>query len=191
MEQAALLEKRDRTVPGYSTFSPMDTWRRCIIYHLIYHHTLSLHLNHLLLLHTYVLGIFVVAISIHLYFLFSVVSLFCIFEVTFARCTIHGWSHALLVVVPLGLLAWTAATQLVPLQSLGTKIFCGFFLSLISLLLQVAGHHAWEEFEAPPQTLHGLLAAPVLEWTSMWLRLYPDEGVWDEVRRAREEARRR
>lgn len=127
MEQAALLEKRDRTVPGYSTFSPMDTWRRCIIYHLIYHHTLSLHLNHLLLLHTYVLGIFVVAISIHLYFLFSVVSLFCIFEVTFARCTIHGWSHALLVVVPLGLLAWTAATQLVPLQSLGTKIFCGFF----------------------------------------------------------------
>ena len=201
MASAALLNnnrddtKQDRSVPGYTSFSIWNDWRTCIIYHLIYHYTVKLHLNHLLLLHTYLLGIYIFACGCAGIYILSVVTcLFCCFDILFARFTVHGWSHSIFVHLPLSIGSYYLTTSFLQTSlELSTLniIIASLSLMLCSLLLQVAGHSAWEEFQAPAAITHGLLAAPVLEWTTMWLRLYPDVTLWTEVEASRERARRK
>ena len=66
----------------------------------------------------------------------------------------------------------------------------GLGIALFSLLLQIAGHKLWEDFQANAAVTHGLIAAPVLEWTCIFVRYYPslNRKIWDEVDNARQEA---
>jgi hypothetical protein len=41
---------------------------------------------------------------------------------------------------------------------------------LVALLMQVAGHKKCEIIQPTPNLMHGLVAAPVLEFTSGWIR---------------------
>ena len=197
-----------KSVPNYETFLLCKhSWFQCIRYHLIYHYTLSLHVNHMLLLHTYQLGLllFVSAISFvgvkhdsssgindysHYYPLYIFSGFLCIFEIIFSRCTLYGWSHVILVLLPLTILAQYLFNGILQQWNL----YCGIIASLVtilsSLILQVIGHASFEEFQAPPAISHGFLAAPVLEWACFWLRIFPNNEIWDDVENERRCARR-
>jgi len=186
-----------KTIPTYSTFSLQHTWPRCIVYHLIYHNSIQLHANHLFLLHVYQLGLLTLVACLPsiclgtLYTAYYCVPLYvaslalCMFEILFARGTVYGWTHSMLVVLPL-----TAAAQYISEIMVEQWNYIAILICLgvivVSLLLQVLGHVLYEEFQAPPANSHGFLAAPVLEWTCLWLRVFPDTNIWTLVKRARD-----
>ena len=185
-----------RTVPRYETFSLTHTFDRCIIYHLIYHNSIKLHINHLLLLHFYIFGIFFATTAASstennvINVLVTVAALLSIFEIIFTRCNLYGVSHVIFVIVPLVVAAHylneTTRTYLTSYETVGI----GLGIALFSLLLQIAGHKLWEDFQANAAVTHGLIAAPVLEWTCIFVRYYPslNRKIWDEVDNARQEA---
>ena len=49
-----------QTVAGYESFYLSSSWENKMGYHLAYHRSMSLHLNHLFFLHTYVFGLAIV-----------------------------------------------------------------------------------------------------------------------------------
>ena len=71
------------------------------------------------------------------------------------------------------------------------QILIGIGVSLTSLLMQLAGHFMWEDFQAPPAISHGLLMAPLLEWHSLFYRCScygrqsKQQKIWEEVDAAR------
>ena len=190
-----LAPRHGKAVPGYTRFSVRDPWRTSVVYHLVYHRTLALHANHLVFLHTYLLGMLLALAASSAPTGLAAGAVLALFEVVFARGAAAGWSHACMCVAPLTVAAWWLSNRslLAGWKPIGIAAL-GLALALASLLSQVAGHKLWEEFEAPAAPAHGLLFAPVLEWAAMWLRIRPHQtpwaqGVWQEVAHAREQAR--
>ena len=198
-----------RLVIGYGVF-PWKHPRRAVVYHLVYHWTLKLHVNHLMLLHAYQFSVMLMVSAVGGEI--CAIVIFCLFalvEILVAR-SLFGISHVLCLLGPLGLLAyWTSLALEEPVavvcSSKGgvcTKLFiaaCGFAAAIISLLLQLAGHALWEEYQAPASPLHGLVTAPVLEWVSLWLRVTGDrcpglpshlKEIWQESAEIRRKTRR-
>ena len=164
-----------------------------MVYHLIYHHSLALHLNHLLLLNTYLFGVFLAFAGTGLWpILAAVAGLYATYAVALTRCVALPYA---VVVGGLASAAWFVVdAACTPESELRTWHFVGVGVGvvLVSLLLQLAGHAAHEHFQAPPLLKHGFVSAPVLEYMSLVFRmgLLPDVAarVHQQVDRARADA---
>lgn len=161
---------------------PWHEPERAVLYHLVYHWTLSIHINHMFLLHTYLLGAYFSACvysdnSVPV--IVAIASLVTICDLVVLRShslILCGLSHVIIMVWPLAYAAHYLSLYVQTAYSMDRSNVCmlvaGPTVMLTSLLLQVAAHHYHEEFQAPMSLLHGLLAAPGLEWTSFLLRCY-------------------
>jgi hypothetical protein len=147
-----------------------DPWNRhkALTYHRVFHYSVQLQFNHLIFLHTYLLGIGVIVatggwtLSIAVAAVYIAYSCFSIRPLFGAIC----YSVIVLAIFCVGsilnlylhstLTTWTVA-------------FVGVGIVLASFLLQLLGHYFHEEFFAPPSLMHGLVAAPSLE--AQWLLL--------------------
>jgi len=146
-----------------------------MLYHLTYHYSIGLHINHLVFLHAYVVAVFVIFCGAGL--ATGVPYLDFVFPALFA-IAIFAYSAKLggLYSIPY----WGIVTALLSITTaflqpwLGDYVMClivGFSLMLFAFICQLIGHAMHEVFQAPPNFLHGFFAAPVLEWFSLLLRL--------------------
>jgi hypothetical protein len=172
-----------------------------MLYHLVYHRSLGIAMNHLCFLHTYLFGVFLCAASppgaggIVL----CATAVLCLVVNIMLGGGRLGVAHAVLVTLPLAGVAWCAALVLsshgdcslfvaarattvnrllAPVENwTGTATVVGtsIVVVLLSFALQLLGHCVHERFEAPPQPLHGLVAAPLLEFACIFVR----SGAWD------------
>ena len=189
------------SVRGVERFVPLPL-RSAVLYHLVYHRSLGIALNHLCFLHTYLFGVLLLAAAppgaggIAL----CTAAIVCVVVSVVIGGLRLGVVHGVLVTLPLAAAAWctalalsshgdralfvaaraTATTTrlLAPADDwvdaavvLGTSIV----LVLLSFALQLIGHCVHERFEAAPQPLHGLIAAPLLEFACIFVR----SGAWD------------
>lgn len=140
-----------------------------LTYHRTYHHSRALHYNHLLFLHTYLFGTFlllaaagqlVVAAGSLVYASYTLLLTraalpsmltYCAFLLALAGI---AWHVSLRCGGPASTVAWTA-----------TGIIIGSFAC------QLVGHAWHEAFVAPPALAHGFLAAPPLEVLVLMERL--------------------
>ena len=168
-----------------------------LVYHLTYHYSLGLHINHLLFLHTYLLAVFTIAggvgsllapvwggAAVQMLFFIAI----CVYAMSLGG--VRGSPYCVFV----GLVLWIARFE-VPRwlggEDPSTQAMSGFALMMLSFACQLAGHAYFEIFQAPPDLLHGFFAAPVLEWMSLLGRcgLMPSDlmrEVWLRVHVLRE-----
>jgi hypothetical protein len=149
------------------------------LYHWAFHSTDALHVNHLVLLNTYLVGLFMVFSSARQW------------PVTASAAVVYGAYVAVFLrplrylavpyVVFLALLSaasWFASVALA--ADMGADAdqrmswhvtLIGLGIALASLLLQLVGHACSEQLQAKPLLKHGLVAAPPLEYVSLLHRL--------------------
>uniref|UniRef100_A0A7S2GB48 Uncharacterized protein n=1 Tax=Florenciella parvula TaxID=236787 RepID=A0A7S2GB48_9STRA len=149
------------------TFDPLSL-RSSMIYHRTYHHSLALHVNHLVFLNTYLFGILVLVCALNrgsfgaVYFVAIGYSAYSV-ALTEAYAVPYAG-----VIFALGLGAWRLTTALNSNEIAG---LAGAGIVLCSFAAQLVGHAKYELYAAPPHLFHGFVAAPVLEFMSLVLRL--------------------
>ncbi|KAL6074435.1 hypothetical protein QOT17_004160 [Balamuthia mandrillaris] len=176
----------EAVVPSFPALGPL---RPAMVFHYFFHHSWQLHLNHLLFLHTHLLGVMLMASSlppeyeqVALVLLCIVVAFLIAYCVLLTRpMFLYGLSYSVLVLLPLAGAAWSLEQTLLygwhhqHDPAFGHRWYfltlVGFGMMMTSFTLQVIGHFCFEEFQAKPNLAHGFIAAPVLEYVSMWLRL--------------------
>lgn len=141
-------------------------------HHMTFHNSLSLQANHLVFLHSYMIGIFLLSSMAGWFVLLFAALLFAIY----AMYLIRPVGGAMLYTIFIAVISYSAFE----LQSY-IEISCnltnwmqalvGFGIILISFVCQLIGHSLHEEYTAPPRLTHGLFAAPILEIQSLILRL--------------------
>lgn len=156
-----------------------------------YHRTLLLHFNHILFLHSYVLGVLMTAAAALRFPL--VVSLSVVFACyvigLLRKLPLLAGSYCLMWLGPIAYAAVCAESHLELVTSRGTAAGIGLAVVLGSFMLQLLGHCLHERYQAPISFLHGFVSAPPLEWVSLFLRVGalggPKDaflgGVWQEV----------
>lgn len=172
---------------------------RALTYHLVYHHSLLIRVNHLILLPTYLLGVFLCC-SANPYLLSAA---FTVLSLHSTKLSLrYGLVFIVVVLLPLSGIALvlhsstllTSVAASLPLLSGGTAIapslVAGCAVVLSSLLLQLAGHAIFEDLQATPNLVHGLILAPFLECTVavMWCSSggrQSGEDVLEEAKRIR------
>jgi len=195
-----------RSVHGVERFAPQPfRIRRAVLYHLVYHRSLAIAINHLCFLHTYLFGILLfTAAPVRAGGIFLCIAVTaCLAANVIIGGVRLGVSHTALVIIPLAAAAWMAALALTtsrgdssrsiaaaaratatwdrllaPVENwMGTVLIAvaSIVVVLLSFALQLLGHCAHEHFQAVVQPLHGLVAAPLLEFTCIFVR----RGVWD------------
>jgi len=195
-----------RSVHGVERFAPQPfRIRRAVLYHLVYHRSLAIAINHLCFLHTYLFGILLfTAAPVRAGGIFLCIAVTaCLAANVIIGGVRLGVSHTALVIIPLAAAAWMAALALTtsrgdssrsiaaaaratatwdrllaPVENwMGTVLIAvaSIVVVLLSFALQLLGHCAHEHFQAVAQPLHGLVAAPLLEFTCIFVR----RGVWD------------
>ena len=145
--------------------------RSSMVYHLTYHHSLALHINHLVFLNTYLFGVWLLLSAVHPVCCWVAISGYTLYSLRVA-----GWALGL----PFGLLQGASGYGAIAVHAGALVAWrwttyevagLGFSLVIGSFLAQLAGHAASEAFVAPPHLFHGLVAAPLLEWVSLGFRL--------------------
>jgi hypothetical protein len=165
--------------------------RPALTYHLVFHYSLSLHINHLIFLHTYELGAFIFLTSLHpvLSLAAAVLSSIYISHIhrrsTCPAVPCFTWlivvlleGLALIVVDscrsdPASLCANANSYRWLTLCSLNAYwpaestpvlqgAMLGVALMLSSFIFQLIGHRLCEDLVSPPRMFHGLVAAPIL-----------------------------
>ena len=195
-----------RSVHGVERFAPQPfRIRRAVLYHLVYHRSLAIAINHLCFLHTYLFGILLfTAAPVRAGGIFLCIAVTaCLAANVIIGGVRLGVSHTALVIIPLAAAAWMAALALTtsrgdssrsiaaaaratatwdrllaPVENwMGTVLIAvaSIAVVLLSFALQLLGHCAHEHFKAVVQPLHGLVAAPLLEFACIFVR----RGVWD------------
>lgn len=166
-----------------------------MLYHITYHYTTALHINHLIFLHTLLFGMMLSVSAAGVWELtVAVVALFVAYICLLftARRSLLALPYCLFVSL-LATSAWIVREEL----SRGFRpwqiLLVGLGIVLTSFAVQLYGHAKYEEFEAPPNLWHGFVAAPILEYTSFLFRLGAltemKEMVMKEAEAARAEAR--
>lgn len=180
--------------------------RSAMIYHLTYHSTRSLHINHLIFLHGYMLAVFVacacasrpgsVASAVAVGVPASIVVAYSELLGGKIVARIPAASGILLcgfqplITICLAAAAWWIAGY--PLAGVSRVVLGASALgvSVGCLIAQVIGHKLNEPVMASPNLFHGFIAAVVLEWFSLVIRLGGAsaiglDGVWAEAARVR------
>mmetsp|Transcript_4275 Transcript_4275/g.8650 ORF Transcript_4275/g.8650 Transcript_4275/m.8650 type:complete len:207 (-) Transcript_4275:103-723(-) len=147
--------------------SPRDAFK----YHLVYHHSAEISNNHVIFLPIYIYSLFLLSLSVK-----GVHPLVTMSQVSLAlagySCVIGrglGVIFTVVCILPLGVAA--IATTFVD------RFWAGLGLMFFSLLNQVAGHKRFEVLQPTPNLLHGFVAAPVLEFISVWYRIFGGDGL--------------
>uniref|UniRef100_A0A7S0A4K4 Uncharacterized protein n=1 Tax=Pyrodinium bahamense TaxID=73915 RepID=A0A7S0A4K4_9DINO len=156
--------------------------RDAVLYHIVYHRSRALHANHLLFLHTCLLGILVgfegafgVIANLGVISVYGVYCLLLTMQLLW-RHPIDGFLSFLYIGV-LSAISRVSHEMIATLRGRGmlverwSLVLAGFSVMLGSFLVQLVGHAAWEEFSAPINLVHGSVTAGNLEWLSALLRL--------------------
>ena len=138
--------------------------KRAVFYHLMFHHTTSLHINHMIFLHTFLFGALLCS-STNFISLVLVASIFILYASIIIRplkfTAVYIFGILLLTVTAFYLEVYVSSTYAWKKWSIAV---CGVSVILISFFCQLLGHTLYEEFIAPPNLIHGFLAAPILEF---------------------------
>ena len=193
------IELSPRAQPNMASpvvFQPFR-FREAVVYHLVYHFSFGMHVNHLIFLPMYLVGVFVLAGLVWPPWLcIALAALLALYSTGLAGVLL-GVSFAVIVELPAVLLANYARSEWGG-GTLGGVGILGLGTMLGAFALQLIGHAAFEDIQASPNLMHGFVSAPILEWACMWLRLrrwYAGppgrgakwaNGVWDEVLVVRE-----
>jgi len=155
------------TDPPPITFSPFDL-RAALVFHRVYHASRGIQVNHWVFLPCYLLGVFLALTNfwaqMAAYVLLSVYALGLTGRVV-------GGSYVVFLLSPLLFLAWVLTENLAN-QPAWVPAATGGGIALASLLLQLVGHAKFEKLKPPPTLMHGLVAAPMLEWMMVGMECY-------------------
>jgi uncharacterized membrane protein YGL010W len=147
-----------------------------MLYHLVYHYSIAIHLNHLIFLNAYVFGVLGLCTSaggwISMCILAGIFSIYVL-----CLCKVSFGSLYILVIWILVFLA-NKVSNSIPVWGFVMIVFG-------SIAMQLLGHWLFEDFQAPPDIVHGLIAAPVLEFSGFFYRLQPNLPIWIHVEKAR------
>lgn len=149
--------------PPFQPLSPYDA----LVYHMTYHSNPKIISNHRLLLPLYLLGLFLtVAPNINSFII--VVVLISLFNLVSMRTI--GLVFSILILFPLACAAYFCNVWILHYGGHPVYVYAtGVVTMLVALLMQVAGHKKYEKVKAA-DLKHGLVAAPVLEFASGWVR---------------------
>lgn len=169
------------------SFDPFDL-KSSMVYHCIYHHSLALHLNHLVFLNTYIIGMLVTSsglcgtLSDDDHGQCSVWTMVVLFD-TYALVLTRGVALPYAAMVGgFGVLAMMLSNTVhAYYHSHVYVILVGLGIMLCSFAAQLLGHRYFERFAAPPHLFHGFVAAPLLEYSSLLFRLGLLPGLCAEV----------
>lgn len=142
--------------------------RAALVYHRVYHYTASLHANHLVFLHSYLLGVFLLLASPAAPQPWLLVCGSCAYigyVVWLTRDVISLMPPYVVLLAGIAAAAWRLGDLLADVCALGDWLvpLAAVALILGSFIAQLLGHAAHEAFFAPPSLQHGFLAAPPLE----------------------------
>jgi hypothetical protein len=161
-----------------------------VIYHLVYHYSLSLHVNHLVFLHTYGIGIGVLTFSLSTHYIsFLILFLYCIYILLLSSSGLKNFkdlSYGLLYIITVIILQVFAVFVIAKAVNEFKKIeiaALGLLIILISFMMQLIGHCLHEKFATEPHLVHGFIAAPFLEFISLLIRCgiidtYKNNSTW-------------
>jgi hypothetical protein len=184
-----------------------------LVYHLTYHHSLGIHVNHLVFLNAYLLAVLTLLDGTDALLGFpallpagtrvlpaALVAALCMYALRL------GGVRSVPYCAFVAALGWIATARMPGLlQELGgyhendngddgpsqqaarASAGAGFGLMLAAFMCQLAGHALFEVFQAPPSLMHGFFAAPVLEWLALLgrLGLMPQSVMQDVSRRVK------
>jgi hypothetical protein len=201
----------DKPKTSVVAFRPFHL-REAIVYHLVYHYSLGLHINHLIFLHTYGIGVGLTTLAIGnaSYFYapsWVVLAFYTLYimllgkkiGVAYVVCVVSAQVYAIFLLKASIEGVWTANAMV---SSLSLQAFfggTGIAVVFASFMFQLVGHCVHERFGAPPNLLHGTVCAPFLEFVSLCLRAGLVDtlkesnveeknvffSIWEEVDRAR------
>lgn len=156
--------------------------KQAIAYHLLFHSSLGIQINHLIFLHTYLLGVFILSSCDWITFFLSM-SPFMLY----ASLIIRPWHYCVL--YNLFILIIATVGMWINLYLLGSvylweTVVISLVIILFSFICQLVGHYLFEKIQAPPSLLHGFIAAPILEFQSFLMRMnvVDDERYYDSIR---------
>eukprot|EP00756_Hemistasia_phaeocysticola_P059026 Hpha_TRINITY_DN35725_c0_g1::TRINITY_DN35725_c0_g1_i1::g.139861::m.139861 len=178
---------RATAVTNYEFFSLESS----MVYHLIYHYSIPMHINHLIFLNTYMFGVFLAFSSTGLWPVVSAVAvLYALYAVMLTRGVAVPYA---LFVGGMACGAWfVVENELIGHLLKWHYALVGLGVILVSFILQLAGHAVHEDFKAPPLLKHGFVSAPVLEFMSLVFRLGLcrdlRQRVYEQVETARADA---
>ena len=184
---------------GGPKFDPLN-FEKALTYHLIYHHSVGIQINHLVLLPAYLLGLLLLCSGLSPYLAIGVASFFSLHSLKLSLPFGIFFSAAVIIPVLYGALCLRVVLQDSSfLSSLSSSsdpssssvsllltagpevsppsLAVGFALLLSSLLLQVLGHAVFEELQPVPSFAHGFLLAPFLEYTLVVVRILTKTGM--------------
>lgn len=175
--------------------------KNLMYYHMTYHHSKSIHLNHLIFLHIYLFGLFLnlVAIDKIGYVASICILLYCILNLIIFRLHFISWLYSI-IIISIGFLSYISYHfYLKPSQfdvnyKEGIPFIIGFSLMLLALISQEFGHLCFEKFLPPTSLYHGFIAAPFLEFMALFVlcdcyKLYPTKlrGIKQAIQKKRNE----
>ena len=168
-----LNNKARRSIKGWS---PVFDLYGAILYHLVYHYSLSLHINHLVFLHTYGIGIGVLTLGVSSFLSFLILFSYCIYILLLSSSGLKknkGLLYGLLYIgsfVTVQIFAvYSIAEAVNEFQKIET-VALGLLIILVSFMMQLVGHCLHENFATEPHLVHGFIAAPFLEFISLLIR---------------------
>lgn len=162
-------EKKTTSLRSFKPYPLLDA----IVYHLVYHHSFWLQVNHLVFLHTYVYGAFMllsassiwilpaVALTVYLSYIILLLNeigvlLLLPYIIFLTGVTVAAW-FSYYFMSETGIEGWKCALM-------------ALLIILASFGFQVLGHALHEDYKAKPSLMHGFVSAPPLEYCSLLLR---------------------
>eukprot|EP01084_Bolivina_argentea_P104615 187309_1 len=153
-------------------------------YHMSFHHSIWIHINHAIFCHIYLFGIFLLLTSVH--WIANVIGcvLYIILFFFIFKLNIVSWIYAPVVSVIAFTAYWMHQFYFKPSNFSEVSynqyipyIFSGSFI-LFALLNQEIGHLLFELFLPQMSLYHGFIAAPFLEFMTYFIlldcqKLYP------------------
>lgn len=137
-----------------------------LAYHIVYHGSEGIHLNHLIFLHTYVLGVFLLSISISIQFSLVLLTLYIGYIMKMEYYLGVTYTTILFILYAMAYGIWS---QIFASQST-YAIVASFILIIASFVCQLIGHRLYEKVQAAPNLWHGLWSAPFLEYSALIYR---------------------
>lgn len=148
-------------------------WERlnATAYHMTFHHSVPLQINHVIFLHTYLLGVLFLSAMGGWITLTVAAFPFAFYAVFIIRPYLWGLVYAACIAA-IAFSAFLLERELESYEFTNNWILCmaGLTIILFSFGCQLLGHYFHEEFVAPPNLCHGFIAAPALEIQSLLVR---------------------
>ena len=171
--------------------------RGAVAFHLTFHRSRAIHVNHLFFLHTYVWGMFLLSSACHPWFAvllagvlvvygglltrrarwyvaavyFGLVCALCGSALSFSHAQRHGMLSGSRTRADRSPFLSSMLNVEAPGGMWGPGAALGTVVALLSFGCQLAGHALHERLVSPPRLFHGFIAASPLEVVAFFLRL--------------------